>query len=149
MTGAEHLFAAFGLATQALLLAFFAARRWSRPAADRYGWVVYGFAGLGLPLGAWLLLDGQSPTLFVGPLLTAAWAAFGAIVDLWRPSDWRRPPIAWKVLVPYVALYFSAQMFMWWPLWSIEPAAWAVFLVLFVPSTVLNVRGHLGNGTDR
>lgn len=149
MPGAELYFAAFGLATQALLLAFFAARRWSRPAADRFGWVVYAFAGLGLPLGAWLLLDGQSPRLFVGPLLTAAWAAFGAIVDLWRPSDWRRPPIAWKVLLPYVALYFSAQMFMWWPLWSIEPAAWAVFLVLFVPSTVLNVRGHIGNGTDR
>ena len=110
---------------------------------------MYAFAGLGLPLGAWLLLDGQSWRLFVGPLLTAAWAAFGASVDLWRPSDWRRPPIAWNVFVPYLALYFSAQMFMWWPLLSIEPAAWAVFLVLFVPSTVLNVRGHFGDGPDR
>jgi hypothetical protein len=149
MTGAELLFVAFGLATQALLLGFFAARRWSRPTADRFGWVVYALAGLGLPLGAWLLVDGQSWRMFVGPLLTAAWAAFGAGVDLWRPSEWRRPPIAWNVFVPYLALYFSAQMFMWWPLWSIEPAAWAVFLALFVPSTVLNVAGHFGDGPDR
>ena len=149
MNGAELAFAAFGLAMQALLLAFFAARRWSRPAADRFGWVVYAFAGLGLPLGAWLFLDGQSWRLFVGPLLAAAWAAFGAIVDVWRPSDWRRRPIAWNVLVPYLALYYSAQMFLWWPLWDIERAAWAAFLVLFVPSTVLNVAGHLGDGPDR
>lgn len=144
MTGAELAFAAFGLATQALLLVFFAARRWSPHLVARHGWVVYAFAGLGLPLGVWLFLDGQSWRLFVGPLLMAAWALFGAIVDLWRPRQWRRPPIVWNVFGPYLALYFLAQMFMWWPLWDIESAIWALFLVLFVPSTALNIRGHVG-----
>ena len=144
VTDSELAFAAFGLATQALLLAFFAARRWSPRLTTRFGWLVYAFAGLGLPLGAWLFLDGQSWKLFVGPLLMAAWALLGAAVDVWRPREWRRPPIVWNVLIPYVALYFAAQMFLWWPLWNIQPAAWAIFLLLFVPSTVLNIRGHVG-----
>jgi len=141
-------FATFGVATQALLLAFFAARRWSPRVAARFGWTVYAFAGLGLPLGAWLLLDGQSWRLFVGPILMAFWALFGAIVDLWRPRPWRRAPIVWNVFIPYLALYFSAQMFMWWPLWDIERAAWALFLVLFVPNTILNIRGHFGDESN-
>jgi hypothetical protein len=149
VTGAEVVFAAFGIATQALLLWFFAARRWSPHLAERFGWVVYGFAGLGLPLGAWLLLDGQSWKLFVGPMLTALWALFGAIVDLWRPRPWRGPPVAWNVLIPYVALYLSAQMFMWWPLWNIERAAWALYLLLFVPNTILNIGGHVDGGANR
>lgn len=36
-------------------------------------------------------------------------------------------------------------MFMWSPLWTIEVAAWVLFLVLFVPSTVRNIRGHFGD----
>ncbi len=143
--GAVVAFAAFGVATQALLLTFFAARRWAPRAAARFGWAVYAFAGLGLPLGAWLLVDGQSLRLFVGPILMAVWALFGATVDLWRPRQWRRPPIVWSAFVPYLALYFWAQMFMWWPLWDIERAAWVLFLVLFVPNTVLNIRGHFGD----
>jgi len=148
MTGIEIAFATFGLATQALLLGFFAARRWWPRIAARSGWVVYACAGLGAPLGVWLLLDGQSWRLFVGPLLTALWAGFGATVDLWRPRRWRGPPIAWSVFVPYVALYFWAQMFMWWPLWDIERVAWAGFLALFVPNTVLNIGGHSGDASD-
>ena len=134
----------FGLATQAMLLGFFAARSWSPLQAARFGWVVYAFAGLGLPLGAWLFIDGQSWRLLAGPLLMAAWALVGAVVDVWRPREWRRPPIVWTVLIPYLALYFSAQMFLWWPLWNIQPLAWVVFLLLFVPSTILNIRGHFG-----
>ena len=137
-------FTAFGIASQAILVCFFAARRWSPQLAQRYGWLAYAFAGLGLPLGAWLFLDGQSWRLYVGPLLMAAWALFGAVVDLWRPRQWRRP-IVWSVFAPYLALYFWAQMCLWWPLWDINQAAWAVFLVLFVASTALNLRGHFGD----
>lgn len=147
MTEAESAFAAFGVATQALLLAFFAARRWFPPLAGRFGWVAYAFAALGLPLGAWLLVSGQSLVLIVGPLLMATWALLGAVVDLWRPRQWRRPPVAWRVLIPYLAVYFVGQMFMWWPLWHIEQAAWVLFLALFVPSTVLNILGHAGHGS--
>ena len=145
MSAAEIAFVAFGLATQALLVGFFAARRWSPQLGERLGPVVYALVGLGLPLGVWLFLDGQAWMLVVGPLLMAAWALFGAIVDVWRPRRWRRPPVAWNVLIPYLALYFSAQMFMWWPLWDIERAAWAVFLLLFVANTALNIGGHFGD----
>jgi hypothetical protein len=146
MTTAEVAFAGFGIVTQALLLGFFAARRWSQPLGVRFGWIVYAVSALGLPLGAWLAIDGQSWRLVVGPLLLGLWALLGAFVDLWRPREWRRPP-AWRVLGPYLALYFAAQMFLWWPLWTIERAAWALFLLLFVPSTVLNILGHAGAGS--
>ena len=148
MTGAEAAFTAFGLASQAFLLGFFAAVRWGPRVAARVGWTVYAFAGLGLPLGLWLLVGGQPWRLFVGPLLMALWALLVAYVDIWRPRPWRRPPIAWTVLIPFVALFFSAQMFLWWPLWNIERVAWVVFLVLFVPNTVLNIRGHFDGGSD-
>jgi hypothetical protein len=145
MTEAELAFATFGIATQALLVGFFAARRWLPRLAQRYGWLAYAFAGFGLPLGAWLFLGGQSWRLYVGPLLMAAWALFGAVVDLWRPRPWRWP-IVWSVFVPYLALYFWAQMFLWWPLRHISRAAWVVFLILFVANTVLNLRGHTAEG---
>jgi hypothetical protein len=147
VTGAEVAFTAFGLGTQALLLCFFAARRWSPHVAERLGWAAYAFAGLGLPLGLWLLYDGQSWRLFTGPLLMASWALFGMSVDVWRPRQWRRTPVDWPVFIPYVSLYFAAQMFLWWPLATIEPAAWVLFLALFLPATGLNVRGHFGEGS--
>ena len=142
MTEPQVAFAVFGLASQALLAGFFAARRWWPKRSARLGTVAYAFAGLGLPLGAWLLIDGQSWKLFVGPLLMAAWALFGVWVDLWRPRPWRGP-IDWNVMIPYVGLYFAAQMFTWWPLWNIERVAWVAYLVLFVANTALNLRGHI------
>jgi hypothetical protein len=148
VTTAEVAFAVFGIATQALLLGFFAARRWSPLLAGRFGWIVYAASALGLPLGAWLVIDGQSWRLVTGPLLMGLWALFGAFVDLWRPREWRRAPV-WRVLGPYLALYLPAQMFLWWPLRTIEPAAWVVFTLLFVPSTILNILGHLGDGPSR
>jgi hypothetical protein len=77
--------------------------------------------------------------------LLAAWAMLGAFVDLGRRIEWRSP-IKWTVFIPYVALYFWAQMFLWWPLWDIARAAWLVFLVLFAISTALNLQGHFGEG---
>jgi hypothetical protein len=68
----------------------------------------------------------------------------GAAVDVWRPRRWREPPVDWGVAVPYVALYFFAQMSMWWPLWDVDRSVWTVFLVLFVANTALNMRGHIG-----
>ena len=138
-------FAAFGIASQALLVAFFAARRWSPRVAERLGWLAYAFAALGLPLSGWLSLAGQSWKLYAGPLLLALWAAFGASVDLWLRVQWRRTPVRWSVFVPYLVLYFSAQMFLWWPLWDAQRTLWGGFLVLFVANTALNLRGHYGD----
>lgn len=136
-------FAAFGIVSQAVLVLFFAARRWRPRIAERHGWIAYAFGGLGLPLAAWLFVGGHSWKLYVGPLLLAVWAALGAAVDLWRKVEWRTP-IRWSVFAPYLAVYFFAQMFLWWPLWGLWRIAWACFLVLFVANTALNVRGHFG-----
>ena len=135
-------FAAFGIGSQALLVVYFAARRWSPRIAERFGWLAYAFAGLGILLGGWLLLGGQSWRLYVGPILLALWAILGTVVDLWRGVEWRTP-IRWSVFIPYVALYFWAQMFLWWPLWDVNRTLWACFLVLFAANTVLNLGGHL------
>jgi hypothetical protein len=149
LTAAQAGFVVFGLTSQALLVAFFAARRWWPNRAQELGKAAYGFGALGLPLAIWLLLTGPGDGLFIGPLLMAAWACLGASVDLWRPRPWRGPPVEWKVLAPYIALYFSAQMFMWWPLWRFARGAWAVFLVLFVLNTALNLEGHGGPRSRR
>lgn len=142
MTGPQLAFAGFGLASQALLAAFFAShRRW--PSGERaLGRLAYAFAGLGLPLGLWLLLDGQSWRLVGGPLLMTAWALLGTAVDVWRPRRWRGPAVVWAILLPYLVLYFFAQMFMWWPLWDFAIGAWVAFLVLFTVSTGLNIGWH-------
>ena len=96
-------FAAFGLGSQALLAAYFAARRWSPQTAQRFGWIAYAFALLGLPLGGWLLVGEGSQTLGIGPILLGLWAALGVVVDLWRQVEWR-VPIRLSVFIPYVAL---------------------------------------------
>ncbi|MET4136877.1 hypothetical protein [Pseudarthrobacter sp. PvP090] len=145
---ADTAFIAFGLGTQTLLAAFFAARRWRPRLADRYGWLAYAVAGLGLPLGIWFLAGGQPWRLYTGPLLLGCWAALGSYLDLWRRMEWRSPP-RMGLLIPYVALYFWAQMFLWWPLWDLQRGAWAAFLVLFVVNTALNLKGHFGRPAGR
>ena len=136
-------FAVFGLASQAVLLAYFAARRWRTATADRYGWTVYaGSAVGGVVVGIVLIATGASWRLSTGPLLLAAWALFGAWADLYRRTGWRSP-IRWQVLAPYVVLYLAAQMFLWWPLWNTWSLGWALYLVLFVSNTALNMSTHV------
>lgn len=147
------VFAIFAITSQAILLSFFICRRWRRDLADRYGWIAYAFGVLGLVIGIWLFLAGAPWQLFVGPILYAVWAAYGAWVDLLRRIEWRptsesvgdRRPLRWNLIGPYVTLYFAAQMFLWWPLWERLQLAWVVYLVLFVANTVLNIAGHFGS----
>lgn len=137
-------FSVFGIVSQVLLVAFFSARRWRPVAATRWGWLAYGFAGLGLPVGAWMLVSGVSWRLFAGPLLMAAWAALGAYLDLRLRVEWRNP-IRWNAFGPFVTLYFFAQMFLWWPLWDTQRVAWGVFGALFIVNTALNLLEHFGS----
>lgn len=137
-------FAVFALASQAILLLYFAGRRWRLAAAEKYGWVAYAFGGLGAALGIWLLFVGASWRLFAGPLLFATWATYGAWVDLLRRVEWRWP-IHWNVFGPYLTLYLAAQMFLWWPLWNVWRMGWVVYLVLFVANTALNMSTHFGS----
>ena len=142
------IFASFAIASQAVLVAYFASRRWAPELARRYGWIAYAFGIVGVPVGAWLAMEGASWRLFAGPLLYAVWAAYGAWVDLFRRVEWRpasgatRQPMRWNVLGPYLTLYLVGQMFLWWPMWNYSRLGWAVYLVLFVANTLLNVSGH-------
>ncbi len=148
MTAAAIAFIVFGIGTQLVLAAFFAARRWAPDRSLPLGRVAYLMAGLGLPLGLWLGIDGQSWRLWAGPPILAAWAAFGYSLDLWRKVEWR-DPIVPRFFVPFVTLYFFGQMFLWWPLLDISRGAWAVFTVLFVVNTALNLVGHFGGHPAR
>lgn len=135
------LFVAFALTSQAVLLVYFAARRWWPRIADTYGWLAYGFGAIGFAVGAGIAFEGGSWRLYAGPLLFAAWAAFGVWADLLARTVWRRP-VRWSVFGPYVTLFLAAQMFLWWPMWDDWRAGWAVYLVLFVCNTGLNLAGH-------
>lgn len=146
MNVAETAFVVFGIGTQLVLVAFFAARRWSPGRALPVGVVAYSVAGLGLPLAIWLAIDGQSWRLWAGPLILAVWAAFGATLDLWRKVQWRNPIVP-SFFAPFVTLYFFAQMFLWWPLLDIARGAWVGFGMLFVVNTMLNLVGHFGKGS--
>jgi hypothetical protein len=137
-------FAAFALASQAILLLFFAGRRWRLAAAERYGWIAYAFGALGAALGIWLFFAGASWRLFAGPLLYAVWAAFGAWADLVRRNEWRWQPIRWSIFGPYLVLYLAAQMFLWWPLWNTWRTGWVTYLVFFIANTALNMSTHFG-----
>lgn len=148
MTAAATVFMIFGIGTQLALVAFFAARRWIPDRALTFGRVAYSVAGLGLPVGVWLAIDGESWRLWAGPLILAAWAAFGATLDLWRKVEWR-DPIMPRFFAPFVTLYFFGQMFLWWPLRDIARGAWAVFGILFVVNTALNLVGHFGKHSTR
>ncbi|MDI3211991.1 hypothetical protein [Arthrobacter sp. AL12] len=128
----------------ALLAAYFAARRWRSWLADRYGWVAYAAAGPGLPL----LAGGQSWRLYTGPLLLGCWGGVWQLPGPLAPVEWRLLPRL-GLLIPYVALYFWAQMFLWWPLWDLQRGAWAAFLVLFSVNTALNLRGHFRRPAGR
>ena len=155
MSDQVAVFATYAITSQVILAAFFASRRWYRPGADRFGWSAYAFGVLGLAAGIWLAVHGASWRLFAGPILFAIWAGYGAWVDLIRRIEWRptaesverRAPIRWGVLGPYITLYLAAQMFLWWPLWDYWRLGWAVYLVLFVANTALNIAGHFGGGS--
>ena len=136
-------FGTFAVASQAVLLMYFASRRLRATIADRYGWLAYAFGLMGLPLGWWLLADGAPWQLYAGPILFAAWSAFGGWADRLARIEWRQP-IRWNVFGPYVFLYLAAQMFLWWPLWDRWMAGWIVYLGLFAMSTALNLIGHVG-----
>ena len=137
------VFGGFAIATQVVLLAYFALRRLRPELADRYGWLAYGFGLFGLPISLWLLATGSPWEAFSGPILFAAWAGFGGWADTPARGEWRQP-IRWTVFGPYVLLYVAAQMFMWWPLWDRSFVVWLVYLELFAANTVLNLAGHVG-----
>jgi len=140
MSGSQ-LFVVFALASQVLLVVFFATHLLRRPGEAAAGRVVYGLALVALPLAVFLAATTEPWYLIAALLLYMAWAALGTYVDVLRPIQWREPP-KWSVIVPYAVLLMAALLFLWVPLWSINWSAWLVFGVLFAIHTTMNLASH-------
>lgn len=137
----QTLFVAFAFISQALLIFNFAAYKWKPGIQKKWGWIVYAFGWLALPLGLYFRAGGGPWYSWLACGLFAAWAIFGYIVDILRPINWR-DPVRWQILVPYLVLYISAQFAFWIPLWLIWPGYWMIYAVLYTISTVLNISNH-------
>ena len=135
------LFVGTAFFIQLVLAAFFALRKWRFDAAMQWGWIVYVVAIPAVLVSIVLLIHGKPWTLWLAGFLYAAWAIFGYVVDIAHPIAWRSP-IVWSVLIPYVLLYVTAQMFYWWPLAAIYRPLWFAYSALFAVSTLLNVTSH-------
>jgi hypothetical protein len=137
----EFLFIAFAFLSQILLILNFAARNWKPVFERRYGWITYAMGVPALILGIVFLLDGQPGSYVFAPFTYAAWAAFGATIDLIRPVSWRSPT-RWSVFIPFVLLFMIAQFAFWIPLWSIGIAYWIVYTLMYALNTALNLNSH-------
>jgi hypothetical protein len=107
----------------------------------KYGWIVYLLGIPALLVSVILLLGGQSWAFWVGGFLNALFSLYGYRIDYLKGIQWRNP-INWSVFWPYVSLYLGTIMFYWWPLDLIQRELWYAYAVLFVISTVLNIRSH-------
>jgi hypothetical protein len=137
----QALFTSFAIVAQIMLVAYFLDRLWRPVAADKYGWIVYGMGVPALFLAVLFIADGDERRWWLGPLLFAVWALYGATLDVFAKIQWR-DPIRWPYFGPFVALYSAAQVMLWIPLWFVSPWVWGVYSVLFGISTGLNIRGH-------
>jgi hypothetical protein len=134
----DTVYVVVALALQAILIIYFALRRWRAAFAFRIGRAIY---ALGVPLAVYavvMVFVGQPWYLWVGGLLYALWALLGSKVDTGRPLLWHEP-ICPRPFNGYVLLYLVYQMFFWWPLGGIWRPGWYIFAALFVLATYLNV----------
>jgi hypothetical protein len=134
----ETVYVVVALALQAILIAYFALRRWRAPFAFRIGRAIY---ALGVPLAVYavvMALAGRPWYLWMGGLLYALWALLGKTVDTGRPLQWHEP-ICPRPFNGYILLYLAYEMFFWWPLGDLWRPGWVLFAVLFALATYLNV----------
>jgi hypothetical protein len=126
------------LALQAILIIYFALRRWRAAFAFRIGRAIYALA---VPLAVYsvvLAFTGRTWYLWLGGLLFGLWALLGSRVDTGRPLQWHEP-ICELPFNGYVLLYLVYQMFFWWSLGGLWEPGRVIFAVLFVLATTLNV----------
>jgi len=135
-------FVVFALASQVLLIAFFASHLLRSSVEAVVGRLVYALGALALLLAAAFAVAGAPWYHVLAFVLYAAWAAFGASVDLIRPTQWREPQ-RWGIVVPYVFLLVAALFALWIPLWYIDWNAWLAFGSLYAIHTVMNLASHV------
>ena len=138
----DWLFVGWAFAFQLILIGHFAVRkRLFESYTLRYGWLVYALCIPAAIISVVLLLRGKSWSYWLGGFLFVVFAAFGYWVDYVMGLQWRAPFRA-SVGIPYVLLYLSTVMFYWWPLWNLSRPLWAVYAVLYVVASILNITSH-------
>jgi hypothetical protein len=116
-------------------------KRFFESYTQRFGWIVYALSIPAAAISIILLVGGKTWSFWLGGFLFLVYAAYGYWIDYVKGIPWRKP-LRWSILVPYVTLYLATVMFYWWPLALLSRPLWAVFGVLFVIGTALNVTSH-------
>jgi hypothetical protein len=137
----NRLFITTSLCIQVVLVIFFALRKWDFPLAMQVGWFVYALAVPAVIVSIRLIRGGKPWYLIAAGFLFALWAAFGTVVDIIHPVEWRSP-ILLAVFLPYVLSYTASQMFYWWPLLKVHRPSWFIYTALYCLSTWLNMSSH-------
>jgi hypothetical protein len=138
----DTAFVVWGFVLQSILIIHFAVRkRFFETYTVNYGWIVYALCLPGLVLSLYIIMGGKDWSFWLGGFLFVIWAAFGYWIDYIKGIHWRKP-LRKDIMFPYVTLYLATIMFYWWPLALLHRPSWYVFGVLFVISTILNIRSH-------
>jgi hypothetical protein len=137
-----RLFVIWAFFFQIVLCVHFAVRKpLMETYTKKYGWIVYALCIPAAIISLILLRAGKDWTLWLGGFLFVIYAAFGFWVDFIAKIQFRTP-LRLSVVIPYVLLYLATVMFYWWPLWPISRGLWAIYGMLYVIATILNIRSH-------
>ena len=138
----DILFVIWAFFFQIVLIVHFALRkRFFESYTIKVGWIVYALSVPAVVISIVLLLGGKTWSFWLGGFLFLIYAAYGYWIDYVKKIQWRKP-LRLSIMFPYVFLYLGTVMFYWWPLALLSRPLWAVFAVLFVIGTILNVISH-------
>jgi hypothetical protein len=138
----DKLFVVWSFLLQIILIIHFAVRKtYFETYTEKFGWIVYALCIPAVIISIILLRGGKDWTLWLGGFLFVLFAAFGFWVDYVAKIQFRSP-VFLPVLLPYIILYLAMLMFYWWPLWPMSRLLWAMYAVLYVIATVLNIKSH-------
>jgi hypothetical protein len=138
----DTLFVIWSFFFQIVLIVHFAIRK---PLFESYtlkwGWLVYALVIPAVIISLILLRAGKPWYFWIGGFLFAIYATYGYWVDYVKQYAWRNP-LQLEIVIPYVSLYLVTVMFYWWPLIRLDKRLWAIYTVLFILATLLNIRSH-------
>lgn len=138
----DTLFVIWAFVFQVLFILHFAIRKpLFQSYTVKYGWIIYALCIPAAIISILLLRGGKSWSFWLGGFLFLVYGAFGFWVDYIAKIQFRNP-LRLSVVIPYVLLYLSTVMFYWWPLGLLDKRLWAVYAVLFLVRTILNITSH-------
>lgn len=134
-------FAIFSITSLILLIVLFISRVKKPVIEKRFGWIIY---AVGIPafiMAVMFIINGEVWYFILPLLIYCCWALFAAIVDIWKPVQWREPKYL-PIFIPYVVLFIITMTGLWVPLWFINPVLWIVFATLYVCLMILVFISH-------